>query len=64
MPEQTKRQFLEVIDEESNPLASLVEDLLEISRIESGTVTVTRQDIDIAAAVERILPAKELTMCI
>jgi signal transduction histidine kinase len=57
MPEQTRRQFLGIIDEESNRLASLVEDLLEISRIESSTVKITRQDIDIAAAVKRALSA-------
>ncbi len=57
MLEQTKRQFLGIIDEESNRLASLVEDLLEISRIESGTVKIARQDVYIADAIKSVLSA-------
>jgi len=57
MLEQTKRRFLGIIDEESNRLASLVEDLLEISRIESGTVRIARQDVYIADAIKSVLSA-------
>jgi len=55
MPPQTKQQFLAVIDQESNRLANLVEDLLEISRIESGTVKAARRPVDIAAVLKRAL---------
>jgi len=57
MPEETKRQFLAIIDEESNRLAALIEDLLEVSRIESGTVKMLRESVDIAVIIEKVLLA-------
>ncbi len=57
MPEPTKRQFLGIIDEESNRLANLIEGLLELSRIESGSVKLLREPVDVAAVTERILDA-------
>jgi len=59
MPEETKRQFLAIIDEESNRLASLIEELLEVSRIESGTVKISRELVDIAVIIEKALLALE-----
>lgn len=55
MPEQTKGEFLTIIDEESNRLADLLEDLLEISRIESGTAKIAREPVDVAAVIEQAL---------
>jgi signal transduction histidine kinase len=57
MPEPTGHQFLDIIDEESNRLADLIENLLEISRIESGTVKISREPVDIAAVVGRVSSA-------
>jgi two-component system phosphate regulon sensor histidine kinase PhoR len=57
MPEQTRRRFLAVIDEESSRLTNLVEGLLEISRIESGTVKIVRKPVDIAAVINQVLSA-------
>ena len=57
MAEQTKREFLAIIDEESTRLTNLVEDILEISQIESGTVKVPLQAVGIAAVVEQVLSA-------
>jgi two-component system phosphate regulon sensor histidine kinase PhoR len=57
MPEETKRQFLGIIDEESNRLAGLIEGLLEISRIESGTMKIVREPVDIIAVARRVLTA-------
>jgi len=55
MPEETRRQFLAIIDEESNRLAALIEDLLEVSRIESGTAKIKREILDVATVIERVL---------
>jgi len=55
MPEQTKREFLAVINEESDLLKNLIEGLLEISRIESGTVKFSREPVDIAAVIDQVL---------
>ncbi len=57
MPEETKRQFLGIIDEESNRLADLIEGLLEVSRIESGTMQIVREPVDIVAAARKVLTA-------
>lgn len=57
MPEQTKHEFLTVIDEESDLLKNLIEALLEVSRIESGTVKFSREPVDIAAVIEQVLSA-------
>ena len=55
MPEETRRQFLAIIDEESNRLAALIEDLLEVSRIEPGAAKVRRETVDVAAVIEKVL---------
>jgi two-component system phosphate regulon sensor histidine kinase PhoR len=57
MPEQTRHQFLGIIDEESNRLANLIEELLEISRLESGTVKILQEPVDIVALVRQISSA-------
>jgi PAS domain S-box-containing protein len=57
MPEQTKRQFLGIIDEESNRLANLIEGLLEVSRLESGTVKLSREPVDITAIIKKVWSA-------
>jgi len=59
MPEQAKRQSLAVIDEESNRLANLIEDLLEVSRIEAGNVKIAWKGIDVAAVTNRVLSTLE-----
>ena len=48
MTDKTRRQFLGIIDKESNRLAELIEDLLEMSRIESGSLQVSMELIDIS----------------
>ena len=55
MRDETKRQFLEIIDEESNRLATLIEGLLEISRIDSGTMTIMREPVDVASLAGQVL---------
>jgi len=55
MPKKIRNEFLTIIDEESNRLAKLVENLLEVSKIESGTAELTQQNVDIAAVIEQVL---------
>jgi len=57
MSEQTRREFLNTINEESNRLARLIGDLLEVSRLDSGVVGITREAGDIAGVVKRALSA-------
>jgi PAS domain S-box-containing protein len=56
MSEETRREFLAIINDESNRLANLIEDLLEVSRIESGTVEIVSVPVDIAAVTEQVIP--------
>jgi two-component system phosphate regulon sensor histidine kinase PhoR len=57
MPEQTRREFLNVIDEESDLLKNLIEDLLEVSRIESGKVKFSREPVDITPVIDQVISA-------
>jgi two-component system phosphate regulon sensor histidine kinase PhoR len=58
--DRTKREFYDVIQNEANRLGRLIDDILNISRIESGLVKVNRQPqslgVIIREAVEVILP--------
>lgn len=62
--EQTKLEFYEVIQNEANRLGRLIDDILNISRIESGLVKVNKQPQSLAViikeAVEVILPQAKL----
>lgn len=55
MAEQTKHEFLTAVDEESDRLTDLVNELLEISRLESGSVEAVRRTVDIGAVVRQSL---------
>jgi len=57
MPEETKQQFLTVVDEESDRLATLIEDLLEVSRIQSGKAKFKQEPVDVAAMAEKVVTA-------
>lgn len=57
MPDKTRREFLSIVDEESGRLKNLIDGLLEVSRIEAGTVKVVREPVDIAAIIDQVLPA-------
>ena len=53
MTEETKIEFLQVINEESDRLTNLINGILEISRIESGTIEITRAPVNITSVVSR-----------
>jgi len=55
MPENTKQRFLSIVKEESNRLETLVEDLLEISRIESGRLKIKPGKINVMNVVNEIM---------
>ena len=55
MSEQTKHEFLNTINEESNRLARLIGDLLEVSRLDSGVVGITQEAGDIAGVIKQVL---------
>jgi two-component system phosphate regulon sensor histidine kinase PhoR len=61
--EQNSRRFLEIIEAEANRLTKLVDDLLELSRLESKGVTFQLQPVDLGqlcrAVAERQQPRAE-----
>jgi signal transduction histidine kinase len=57
MPEDTRNEFLHIIDEESNRLADLIEDLLDISRIESGTLKIASEPVQLTEILHAVVPA-------
>ena len=54
LPEEAARGYLRVILNHSERLSRLVEDLLELSRLESGTHQLELADLDVAALAERL----------
>ncbi|MBI4202759.1 MAG: CHASE domain-containing protein [Chloroflexi bacterium] len=50
--EETRRQSLEIIHQESLRLTSIVDDMLNVSRIQSGKLTVNLEPLGLAEAVE------------
>ena len=53
--ERTKREFYEVIQNEANRLGRLIDNILNLSRIESGLVKVERQPQSLAVVVKEAL---------
>jgi two-component system phosphate regulon sensor histidine kinase PhoR len=53
--EQTRREFYDIIQNESNRLGRLIDNILNISRIESGLVKVNKQPLSPAVIVKEAL---------
>ena len=48
LPEEKEREFIDIINKEAEHLTELVEELLDISRLESGKAKLKRQEVDIS----------------
>jgi len=53
--EKTRRDFYEIISAETDRLHRLIENILNISRIESGVVKVVREPVSLSAVVKQVL---------
>jgi signal transduction histidine kinase len=53
-PEETQ-EFLAIVDTQTDRLIRLVEDLLVVSRIEAGKLTLRAEEVEIATLVEQVL---------
>ena len=53
------RRALRTIDQQSIKLSRLVDQLLDVSRIEAGRLTLDRQDVDLARVVEQVAAAAQ-----
>ncbi len=54
LPEEKNKQFLEVIHKESKRLNTLINDFLDLQRIESGRVSYTLEQLNIASLVREV----------
>jgi signal transduction histidine kinase len=52
---QTSREFLMIIDDESDRLSELIDNLLDSSRLQTGTLRMDFHSIDMSALIEDIL---------
>ena len=52
---ETRTMFLETIDREANRLSNLIEDMLDLSRIESGKIQLELEYIDITDIVKEVI---------
>ncbi|HEX5164429.1 MAG TPA: ATP-binding protein [Thermomicrobiales bacterium] len=52
-----QREFLEIVQSNSDRLVALINDMLDISRIESGRITLNLEGVDVPAAVEHAVVA-------
>ena len=57
MTEEIKRKYLNIVNEESDRLANLIENLLKVSRLESDTVKIDQQGVDIISVIEHVITA-------
>jgi PAS domain S-box-containing protein len=55
LPPETQTRFLRQIDEAANRLTGLVDDLLSVSRLESGQMELRLQPVDLSALVSRVV---------
>lgn len=53
--DETRREFLQIIDEESDRLSSLIDDLLQMSEIEAGVLRVNKQPVRISKLAQRVV---------
>jgi two-component system, OmpR family, phosphate regulon sensor histidine kinase PhoR len=52
MPEEMKKEFIEIIHNESNRLARLIEDVLSISKIEAGKITFEMKPLNLDEVIQ------------
>lgn len=55
MPKNIRNEFLKVIDEESDRLTKLIENLLEVSKIEAGAEEIEKQNVDVSAVINHAI---------
>jgi signal transduction histidine kinase len=51
----TRREFLQIIDEESDRLSGLIADLLEMSEIEAGVLRVEKEPVRLSRLVQKVV---------
>ncbi len=55
--EQTQREFCEIIQEQAKRLNRLIDDILNISRIESGVLNINREQLNLVPIIDDVMAA-------
>jgi signal transduction histidine kinase len=59
IPQPTRQEFLQIINEESDRLTSLINGILDISKIETGTIEIIRKPINTTSVTKRAAESLE-----
>ena len=59
MTDETRREFLQIIDEESDRLTNLINGILDISKMESNTIEIVRKPINATSVAKRAAESLE-----
>lgn len=59
MAQQTRQEFLQIINEESDRLTDLINGILDISKVEAGTIEIIRKPINVASVAKRAAESLE-----
>ena len=69
MTDETRREFLQIINEESDRLTNLINGILDISRMESGTIEIIRKPVNVvmvaknaAASLEHVAGKRKIRL--
>ena len=54
LPEEERKRYIQILDQKANRLKILIEDLFEISKATSKTVTLNIMDIDIVSLLRQV----------
>jgi signal transduction histidine kinase len=57
MDEKTRDEFLKIVEDETDRLTRLIDDLLDLSRIESGRLKIKEEKLDIAPLIKKCVEA-------
>lgn len=60
--EQSQHESIEMIENSGNHLLSLINDVLDLSRIESGHMTVSVEDVALSPLIEHVLPLVQVQL--
>jgi signal transduction histidine kinase len=59
MEQKTRQEFLQIINEESDRLTNLINGILDISKIEAGTIEIIRKPVNVSSLAKRAAESLE-----